>query len=217
MGHNYAASVNDRASVMDYPAPLVVVDETGGPPPVLAAADQDDLRAQYKRPLSVGAGGRLELGSLEVYGSVEWFAGVDRYEVLSAMPFDELLSGAPRSYVVEDERESVLNWALATEHRVSDRVTAYASFATDYSSIDEAASYGGFSVAAWDVRQVSLGVNLRIRGRSLALGGAYGWGDSLGQQLVDLQAEADPGDVLVPVEPTPFSYSMFRLILGFRF
>ena len=40
-------------------ADVDVRDETGGPAPILAATDQRGLRAEHRRPLSVGAGGRF--------------------------------------------------------------------------------------------------------------------------------------------------------------
>ena len=48
----------------------------------LAANVQPDLKAEYKSPLSVGAGAALQLGSTRFHGSAEWFDAISSYVVM---------------------------------------------------------------------------------------------------------------------------------------
>ena len=148
--------------------------------------------------------------------SAEWFDSIDRYQVIGTDPFNAQSPDVPKSYAVEDVRKSVLNWALATEHRVSDDITAYVSYSTDISSSLAGAGAGSLVSATWDTQLISFGTDLRIRGHSLTLGGACCWARSLGLEFVRLQKEIGAG-ILPPLEPAPFRYEVIRLILGLEF
>jgi len=189
------------------------LDPSGGAPPVIAVTNPDGLDAKHKRPFSVGLGLRAGPPSLRFYGSAEWFAPVDEYDVIRSGTFEAQSPGGQLEYVVVDRRESTLNWAIAADHRVSDAITTYLSFATDISSSD--GSSQALLVVPWDIHTVSLGVDLRVRGRSLTVGGAFGWGGSPTRNLDDLvppgRFEPPPG-----FEPALISYRSFRLILGFE-
>ena len=191
-----------------------VKDETGGDPPQLAVTESDGLSATHKQPFSIGAGLRGGSGSFQAYLSAEWFAALGEYEVLRSGPPQTHLSTRSPEYVVSDERVSVFNWAVSAEQRVSRTVTTYASYATDFSWNSSADT--NLAVSSWDIRTVSLGVDLRIRGRSLTLGGAYGWGSDTTRDLRHLPPEQSL-DPPLAFEPVPVGFRSFRLILGFEF
>ena len=190
-----------------------VRDEPGGDPPLIALAGPDGLSTSHQQPLSVGLGLRGGGERFQLYGSAEWFASVGEYDVIRSGPFDPQSSTGQLEYIVSDERDSVLNWAVAIEGRVAERVTAYASYATDSSSND--GSDSNLVVAPWDIRTLSVGADFRIRGRSLTLGGAFGWGDSLTRDKADLVPDAD-FDPPLYLGPSPVQYRSFGVILGFE-
>jgi len=191
-----------------------VRDEPGGDPPLIAFAGRDGLSTSHHKPLSVGLGLRRGGERFQLYGSAEWFADVDQYDVIRSDPFDPQSSTGQLEFIVSDERDSVLNWAVAVEGLVTERVTAYASYATDQSAND--GSDSNLVVAPWDIRTVSLGADFRIAGRSLTVGGAFGWGDSTTRDKKDLILNADL-DPPPNFAPTPVRYRSFGVILGFEF
>jgi len=191
-----------------------VRDEPGGNPPEFALSGFDDLSTSHQQPLSVGLGLRRGGERLQLYASAEWFADVKPYDVIRSGPFDPQSSTGELEYIVSDERESVLNWAVAIEGRVAERVTGYASYATDHSSND--GSNSNLVVAPWDIRTVSLGADFRIAGRSLTFGGAFGWGNSSTRDKTDL-IDNPPVDPPLNFEQTPVRYRSFGVILGFEF
>ena len=193
-----------------------VRDEPGGDPPLIAVAGLDGLSSEHRQPLSVGLGLRGGGERFQLYGSAEWFADVGKYDVIRSGPFEpQSPSGSAQlEYIVSDERSSVLNWAMAIEGRVAERVTAYVSYSTDLSSND--GSDSDLVMATWDIRTLSFGADFRIGGRSLTLGGAFGWGDSSTRDKTDLFPNVDL-DPPPDFGPTPVRYRSFRLILGFEF
>ena len=114
---------------------------------------------------------------------------------------------------MSDERASVLNWAAAVEGQLAERVTIYVSYGTDRSSQGESES--NLAVASWDIRTVSLGADFRIAGRSLTLGGAFGWGDGTTRERIDLVSSTD-FDPPFSLGPSPIRYRSFLLNLGFE-
>ena len=114
---------------------------------------------------------------------------------------------------MRDERASVFNWAVALEGRVAESVGTYISYGTNFSSND--GSDSNLMVAPWDIRTVSLGVDFRIGGRSLTLGGAFGWGNSSSRDKSDLVPNVD-FDPPLDLGTTPVRYRSFGVILGFE-
>jgi len=191
-----------------------VRDQPGGDPPLIAVAGPDGLSTTHQQPLSVGLGLRGGGARYQIYASGEWFARVDEYDVIGSGPFDPLSSTGQLEYVVRDKRASVFNWAVALEGRVAESVGTYISYGTDLSSND--GSDSNLVVAPWDIRTVSVGVDLRIGGRSLTLGGAFGWGNSSTRDKTDLFPNADL-DPPSNFGPTPVRYRSFGVIVGFEF
>jgi hypothetical protein len=177
-------------------------------------AAPDGLSATHRKPLSVGLGVRKRGARFQFYGSAEWFASLDEYVVMRSGPFDPQSSTGQFEYVLSDDRASVLNWAVAIEGRLGETVTTYASYGTDFSSNDRSES--NLVVAPWDIRTVSLGADFRIAGRSLTLGGAYGWGGTPSRNVMDSVPDADL-DPPLDFEPGPVRYRSIRIILGFEF
>jgi hypothetical protein len=195
-------------------ADIDIRDQTGGDPPLVAVAAPDGLSATHRKPLSVGLGVRRRGARFQFYGSAEWFASLDEYVVMRSGVFDPQSSTGQFEYVLSDDRASVLNWAVAIEGRLGETVTTYASFGTDFSSNDRSES--NLVVAPWDIRTVSLGADFRIAGRSLTLGGAYGWGGTPSRNVMDSVPDADL-DPPLDFEPGPVRYRSIRIILGFEF
>ena len=194
-------------------ADIGVIDQTGGDPPLIAVSSEDGLSATHKQPASVGLGVRGRAGIFQLYGSAEWFASLDEYDVIRSGPFDRQSSTGQFEYVVSDARSSVLNWVVAVEGRLSEVVTTYASFGKDFSSNDGTES--NLVMAPWDIRSVSLGVDWRFRGRSLTLGVAFGWANSPSWDVTDSVPSVGL-DPPLSFEPGPIRYRSFSFILGFE-
>ena len=115
-----APSVNVYGTgTMTY-ADIVIIDQPGSDPPLIAVAAPDDLSATHRKPLSLGLGVRGRGAKFQFYGSAEWFASIDEYDVMRSGLFDAQSSTGQFEYVISDERTSVLNWAVAVEGQLGE-------------------------------------------------------------------------------------------------
>ena len=112
------------------------------------------------------------------------------------------------------ELGSVLNGGLGFEHVVSERVSVYGAFHTDFT-----ASVGdpdvNVAVSDWDLYHVSGGVSFRLRDNQFTLGASWATG-----------GKTRPLDSAVPPNAVPnaglgadveINYSKFTFLLGFVF
>jgi len=194
-------------------ADVDINDQTGPPDPLIAATEEKGLPVSYAHPLSVGMGLRGGGSSFRVYASAEWYASVNAYDVIASTPFSAQSANGEFQYVVSDARSSVFNWSMAVEQRLTESVTGYLSFHTNASSADRPDA--DLLLGAPDIRTVSAGADLRIAGRSITLGGSFGWATSTStglQTLLPLIGLQPP----VGFEPLTVHYRSFGIVLGFE-
>ena len=182
----------------------------------VAPTYQEELRADYRSPFSVGGG--ISVGitpSTRIHGSIEWFDALDQYDVLDPQPFEDQATGDAIPASVVDERRSVVNWGLGIEQRISASWTGFASFATDNSTNPEGTNLGDISLANWNLLLFSIGADLRVGNNHITLGATVGWGDSEARQLVNF-LEAVAGRPIGESRDVRFHYRVIRFLFGFE-
>ena len=132
----------------------------------------------------MGVGASKRVGRTRLYASAEWYAAVDRFQVI-AIPDDPTESGR-----LTQELGSVFNGGLGFEHVVSERVSVYGAFHTDFT-----ASVGdpdvNVAVSDWDLYHVSGGVSFRLRDNQFTLGASW----ATGGKTRPLDTAVPPGSV----------------------
>jgi hypothetical protein len=177
-------------------------------PPVLVTSTLEGLDSDYRSPWAVGAGVSRRVGQTRLYASAEWFGAVDRFTVI-AVP-----EGTPGASGLSQELRSVVNGGLGFERVVSDDVSVYGAFHTDFS-----ASKGGVdenvAVSDWDLFHVSGGLSFRFRDNRFTLGASW----AFGSKDRPLESPIPPQDVPVPAlgEDVSLRYSKVTFLLGFVF
>jgi hypothetical protein len=176
--------------------------------PVLSSDTQEGLDSDYRSSWAIGAGISRRGGSTRFYASAEWYAAVARFQVI------ELPQGAPGAAGLTQELRSVLNAGIGIEHVVTDDVSVYGAFHTDFSaSAGNAAS--NVAVSDWDLYHVSGGLSFRFRDNRFTLGASWARG-----------GETRPLDSPIPPEQLPATglgeaveirYSKITFLLGFVF
>ena len=176
--------------------------------PVLATDGQEGLDSDYHSPWALGVGASRHFGRTRVYASAEWYGAVDRFEVL------ELPPGTPGAARLGEELRSVLNGGLGFEQRLSDEVSAYGAFHTDFSAAVGAASEN-VSVSDWNLYHWSGGLSFRFRDNRFTLGASWARG-----------SRSRPVDSPIPPQDLPnlgldrnveIRYSKITILLGFVF
>jgi hypothetical protein len=177
-------------------------------PPVLVTETQDDLDSYYRSSWALGGGISRRGTRTRLYASAEWYAPVDRFDVI------ELPEGTPGASRLTQELQGVLNAGIGFEHVVSDDISVYGAFHTDYS-----ASTGGVTLnvamSDWDLYHFSGGLSFRFRDNRFTLGASWARGGT-----------TRPLDSPVPPEQLPqgrfdqdvtIRYSKITILLGFVF
>ena len=177
-------------------------------PPFLATDGEEGLDTDYRSSWAVGMGASRRVGKTRFYASAEWYAAVDRFQVIE-IPDDPTEAGR-----LTQELGSVLNGGLGFEHVVSDRVSVYGAFHTDFTASVGDADVN-VAVSDWDLYHVSGGVSFRLRENQFTLGASWATG-----------GKSRPLDSAVPPDAVPalrlgsdvqINYSKFTFLLGFVF
>ncbi len=186
-------------------------DGTGVPnPPILVSQNAEDLDAQYKSSWAVGGGVSWYRGATRWHSSVEWFAPVDRFDVIK-LPTSE---DNPRQIMLSQELKSVVNFGLGVEHDFGNDRSVYGAGFTDFS-----AAVGdpdvNTAVSNWNLYHLTTGVKFRFAGNRFTLGATYSFG-----------SKDRPLPTPIPPEDAPelgldstlgVSYRRVVVLLGFLF
>ena len=104
---------------------------------VFIANAQNGLSVNNKMPWSIGAGIGLNFGDLTVSISGEWFSEIPKYTIIQTDPFIGQSSGEEITNSLVEELNSVINYGLGLEYVFNEGLSAYLSFATDFSAVPE--------------------------------------------------------------------------------
>ena len=159
--------------------------------PLLAASSQTSLDASYRAPWAVAAGASWRGTRTTLHSTVEWFASVGPYEILSPEP--ALVAGTADTIPLtfEGAADDVLNFGAGVEHRIGDRVRLYGGAALNASSWRPEAE----TLATWDLVDVTAGLSFERGSSRLALGVGYAWGSEDLPRVVLPPGTGEPGTV----------------------
>jgi hypothetical protein len=169
---------------------------------------QSGVDAEYRSPLSVGAGGAYRLGRARIHASAEWFDSVDRYDVLTLESFTTQAGDSLVTPSLQDESKSVFNWGLGIEYSVRERLDLYGSFTTDFSSATE---HSDLAATGYNLHHVAGGGTFGVGRSDITLGLGYAWG----QEDIDQGIGIDPGSPADPADRVQLEYTGFTFIFGF--
>lgn len=174
------------------------------PRPLLSASSQTGLDASYRSPWAVAAGASWRGTRTTLHSTVEWFAGVEPYEILSPDPAPVAGSATTIPITFQGASDDVVNFGAGVEHRIGGRFTLYGGAARNASTWRPESE----TLATWDLVDVTAGVSFE-RGRSrLALGVGYAWGSE------DLPRVVLPPDVTGPPPVTSARFSRWTFSVG---
>ena len=177
-------------------------------PPVLVTDTREDLDCDYRSSWAIGAGLSRRGTRTRLYASAEWYAPVERFDVIL------LPEGAPGASGLTQALQGVLNAGIGVEHIMSDKVSVYGAFHTDFSA-SEGSARQNVAISDWDLYHFSGGLSFRFRNNQFTLGASWARGST-----------TRPLDSPVPPEELPaahfdqnveIKYSKITFLLGFVF
>ena len=112
---------------------------------ILASDRQEGLPVSYKSPFSIAAGIEyIYSEDTKIHFAAEWFAPLSTYVVMQPESDNFIRNGSgiikpidsAEMLKVYDAMQSVFNVGLAVEQKLTDKITGYAAFRTDFSNAD---------------------------------------------------------------------------------
>ncbi|MBT8382175.1 MAG: hypothetical protein KJO59_07445 [Ignavibacteria bacterium] len=175
---------------------------------------QDDVKAEYKNPLSVGVGGAYQFGKFNLHLSAEWFDKIDSYIVLDSEPYVSQGSGEQLINDLTHEAKSIINYGLGLDYIINKEFFISAGFTTDFSAKIRNTNTNLSSAANWDVYHISAGATFPIGGSSTTLGISYSLGNDKFQNDVDLTPDPNNPDEIA--RENEVSFSRIKVLFGFE-
>ncbi len=139
--------------------------------PCSQSATEEDLDSEYRSSWALGGGVSRRAGGTRLYASAEWYAPVERFTVLEAP------EGAPGASRLTQALRSVLNAGVGFEHVLSEEVSVYGAFHTDFSA-SEGSARSNVAVSDWDLYHFSGGLSFRFRDNRFTLGASWARGST---------------------------------------
>lgn len=185
-------------------------------PDFMAVDSQEGLKATYKSPISVAAGVTYKLKTTSLYVTLQWFGGVGEYVVIEGEDFTSQSGGKQLPSKVTHKVDSVLNFALGVEQRLSRKFTLYGSFWTDYSA-RKGQTTTNLSVADFNLYHTMVGTTFTAFGSQFSLGMGYAFGHNI-QDNRQVQVDPTLRDIArAYFSDLKYSYSNVKLVIGFSF
>jgi len=191
---------------------------------VFSSSFQQDIEADFRSPWAIGIGTGLTLGRAIIHLSAEWYDKVDRYTLLSPEPFFRQTDSVVVDIKVIDDLDDVLNYGVGLELRLKDNVSAYASFATDFTAVkSDASSLSNLetttnnSATKTDFINFAGGSTFTLKGKvELTLGLGYAFGKQTFARPLDLPDE-DGEPISDENSSGELRISRWQFIFGFSF
>lgn len=198
---------------------LIGIDTTGdgNDNDIFIFNQQDVSSVQYKSPWAIGFGVGIPFNKGIIHLSGEWYSSIPNYKIMEIQPFIGQSSGDTIRFSLSDELQSVLNFGIGGEMRFSEKVTAYASIATDFTAVpnevtrfSELENATSNSVLQADFIQFGGGLSILTKALELTIGATYKGASQEFEQTIDFP----PNDSEVN---STFNFSQWRFIVGFSF
>ncbi len=182
----------------------------------LAVDYQEGLNASFRTPISLALGSTLKLRNVRLYGTVEWFSPMNKYEVITGEDFTAQSSGQKMSNKITHELESVLNFGLGIEYIFGPRLRTYGSFTSDFSA-RKPGTDTNLTVSDWDIFHLMAGADFGIKRTAFTLGLGYAFGDRKTGPGIEQSLLRTEGELLRLLSGLKYRYSSLKLLLGFSF
>jgi len=182
---------------------------------------QDNLKAQYHSPWAIGLGVGIHIKKTIIHISAEWYDKVSHYKIIGADPFEIQSSGDTLGFTLFDELDPVFNFGIGLEMNLSEKISFYASIATDYSGVSsditrfaELEEEANNSVFQTDFIKFGGGFVLNTRWAEVTLGATYAGASQEIKRPINFSGD-EP--VLDSDATSTIKFSQWRFILGFSF
>lgn len=184
---------------------------------------QDKLKAKYISPWAVGLGIGIPFKQGIIHLSAEWYDKVPEYTVVEASPFIAQSTGELTRFSLVDDLDAVLNYGIGVEVNLSEKVTVYGSFATDFSAVKkditrfvELEDRTNNSVFQTDFYKFGGGVSIKTKAVEMTVGATNSGASQEFARPINFPDEEDD-TVFDSGDTSKLILNEWRFILGFSF
>ncbi len=185
--------------------------------------NQDNLKIKKKSPWAIGLGLGIPFSKGTIHLSAEWYSKIGEYTILNIDPFVGQSTQDTIRFALKDKLNGVINYGAGIEWDFSEKVTAFASFATNYSAVpSEVDRFFEFkettnnSAFQADFYQFGGGISINTKAVEITAGATYNSGQQTINRAIDFPGEEESTNT-GGADTSTISYSQWRFILGFSF
>lgn len=184
---------------------------------------QDKLKAKYKSPWAIGVGVGIPFNKGVIHLSAEWYDKIPAYTLMEASPFTAQSTGETVRFSLVDALDPVINYGIGIEVNLSEKVSAYGSFATDYSAVRkditrfaELEDQANNSVIQADFYKLGGGVAIKTKAVEITVGATNSSASQEFDRPINFPDE-DDDTVFESGNTSKLIFNQWRFILGFSF
>ncbi len=183
---------------------------------------QENLNVEYRSPWAIGFGIGIPFSKGVIHISGEWYDQIPKYDILKIEPFMGQSTGDTIQFTLEERLESVINYGIGIEWHFSEKLSAYASFATNYSAVPDTINRltdfresTNNSIFQADFFQFGGGFAINTKAIEITIGATYMGASNTFTNEIDFPEEGD--DDVEGSSLSRLTFSQWRFILGFSF
>jgi hypothetical protein len=192
-------------------------------PDVYTTSYQNDLNANYKSPWAVGTGLTYFLKKSKIHLSAEWYSKLPKYTMMQIADHYSQSSDDTIRLKVVDEFNSVVNLGLGLEIYLSEKISFYTSFSTDFSAVTNDISRfvenlpetSNTTVKA-DYYHYGAGFVLNVKSADITLGVTHTGASMKVPKPFNFPGDGgDDSDILDPQDPATLRWDRYRFVFSF--
>ncbi len=189
------------------------------------ASNQEGLEVKSRSPIAIGLGVTRMLGKNKLHISSEWYSGVSKYTLMQAQTHASQANPASSvDFILTDEYKSVWNAGIGAEWYISQHISGFASFSTDFSSVGTDITrfvqrQAESSNNAWaaDFFHYGGGVVLNFTGADLTLGVTHTGAKQTIPRLISFPEAGSGGTIFDPNATSELKWDRWRFVFSFSF
>lgn len=174
---------------------------------------QDDVKSQYKNPLSIGFGGAYRLEKFIFHFSGEWFNSIESYNVIDTEPYTAQGSGKTLETDLTHEAKSITNFGFGIDYLLNDEVILSGGFITDLTAKVSDTKTNLSQVSTWNNYHISAGSSFPIGKSEVTLGVTFTFGSAPFKNKIDITP--DPNDE-TELRENEIVFNRIKILFGFE-
>ncbi|MBL7864058.1 MAG: long-chain fatty acid transport protein [Cyclobacteriaceae bacterium] len=208
----------------NYEEYLSTIPGLGPQPEVYKTSSQEGIAMKTKSPWAIGLGATRALGRNKIHFSTEWYSAIPKYTVMQATRhFSQSTPTDTLDFLLTDQMKSVWNAGIGMEFFISEHISGFASFSTDFTTVtdditrflqrqDEASN------SSWkaDFYHWGGGVVLDFKGADITLGVTHTGAQQTIPRLLNFP-DGGGGGIFDPNSTADLKWDRWRFVFSFSF